>query len=106
TYDSIDDITEMEIETPLGTTVKIGDVMDVEEGKSPDTITRREGKEYASVSAEIKTNDAAGVSQDIDEAIEKEEFSSGVSVEFGGVTEEINESFTQLGLAMLAAVAI
>src|SRR5699024_9628836 len=26
-YDSIDDITEMEIETPLGTTVEIGDVM-------------------------------------------------------------------------------
>src|SRR5699024_2215703 len=27
TYDSIDDITDMEIDTPLGTKVKIGDVM-------------------------------------------------------------------------------
>lgn len=106
TYDSIDDITEMEIDTPLGTTVKIGDVMDVEEGKSPDTITRRQGDEYASISADIESNDAAGVSSDIDEAIEKEDFPSGVKVEFGGVTEEINESFTQLGLAMLAAIAI
>lgn len=105
-YDSIDDITEMEIETPLGTTVEIGDVMEVEEGKSPDTITRREGKEYASISADIESNDAAGVSSDIDKAIQDEEFPSGVSVDFGGVTEDIDESFTQLGLAMLAAIAI
>jgi len=106
TYDSIDDITDMKIDTPLGTKVKIGDVMDVEEGKSPDTITRRQGKEYASITADIESNDAAGVSSDIDVAIEKEDFPNGVKVEFGGVTEEINESFTQLGLAMLAAVAI
>lgn len=106
TYDSIDDITDMEIDTPLGTKVKIGDVMDVEEGKSPDTITRRQGDEYASISADIESDDAAGVSNEIDEAIEKEDFPSGVKVEFGGVTEDINESFTQLGMAMLAAIAI
>src|SRR5699024_4402595 len=106
TYDSIDDITDMEIDTPLGTKVKIGDVMDVEEGKSPDTITRRQGDEYASISADIESDDAAGVSNEIDEAIEKVDFPSGVKVEFGGVTEDINESFTQLGMAMLAAIAI
>ncbi|WP_106496089.1 efflux RND transporter permease subunit [Lentibacillus sp. Marseille-P4043] len=105
-YDSIDDLKDSEIQTPLGTTVKVKDVMDVEEGKSPDTIERREGKMYASLSADIKTDDAAAVSKELEDKISDLDLPDGVSVDFGGVTEQINESFTQLGLAMLAAVAI
>jgi len=48
----------------------------------------------------------SGVSADIDGKISEQEFPTGVSVEFGGVTEQINESFTQLGMAMVAAVGI
>ncbi|WP_404450942.1 efflux RND transporter permease subunit [Virgibacillus necropolis] len=105
-YNSIEDLTNSEIQTPLGTTVKVKDVMDVEEGKSPDTIDRREGKMYASVSADVKTNDVAAVSADVENEISEQDLPGGVNVEFGGVTEQINESFMQLGLAMLAAIAI
>ena len=105
-YKNIDDLTDIEIQTPLGTTVKVGDVMDVKEGKSPDTIDRRDGKMYASLTADIKTNDAGAVSTEIEDKISELDLPSGVKVEFGGVTEEINDSFTQLGLAMLAAIAI
>ncbi|WP_188454206.1 efflux RND transporter permease subunit [Virgibacillus oceani] len=105
-YDSIDDVKNTEIETPLGTTVAIEDVMEVEEGKSPDTIQRRQGKMYASITAKVSGNDAAGVSADIENEVNELTLPSGVKAEFGGVTEQINESFTQLGLAMLAAIAI
>ncbi|MBS4177749.1 efflux RND transporter permease subunit [Lederbergia citrea] len=105
-YKSIKDITNMKISTPLGTTVKVGDVMDVKEGKTPDTIERRQGKMYASLSADVKSKDVAAVSAAIENKISEQDLPSGVKVEFGGVTEQINESFTQLGLAMLAAVAI
>ncbi|ASN03566.1 efflux RND transporter permease subunit [Virgibacillus necropolis] len=105
-YDSIEDLTNSEIQTPLGTTVKLGEVVDVEEGKSPDTIERREGKMYASLTAEVKTNDVAAVSTEVENEINELDLSNGVNVEFGGVTEQINESFMQLGLAMLAAIAI
>lgn len=105
-YKQIDDLTDIEIQTPLGTTVKVGDVMDVKEGKSPDTIERRDGKMYASLTADIKTNDAGAVSTEIEDKIDELDLPNGVKVEFGGVTEEINDSFTQLGLAMLAAIAI
>ena len=105
-YKDIDDLTDIEIQTPLGATVKVGDVMDIKEGKSPDTIDRRDGDMYASLTANIKSNDAGAVSTEIEDKISELDLPNGVKVDFGGVTEEINESFTQLGLAMLAAIAI
>src|SRR5699024_5351165 len=35
-FDTIDELTAVELETPLGTTVEIADVVDVKEGKSPE----------------------------------------------------------------------
>lgn len=105
-YKTIDDLTKIEIDTPLGTKVKIADVVEVKEGKSPETIERLDGKMYASVTADINSKDAAGVSSTVDKAIEKLDLPAGVKVEFGGVTEQIEEAFTQLGVAMVAAIAI
>ena len=105
-YAGIDDVTGIEIPTALGTTVAIGDVMEVEEGKSPDTISRRDGQMFASLSAEVLGNNAAEITAEIDGQVADLDLPSGVSIDHGGITEQINESFTQLGLAMLAAIAI
>lgn len=106
TYKSIDDLTKKEMTTPLGDTIKIADVVKVKEGKAPETIEHLDGDMYASITADITAKDVAGVSNDIDKEIADLELPSGVSVDFGGVTEQLEESFTQLGLAMLAAIAI
>lgn len=45
-YDSIYDLTKIEIDSPLGMKVKLSDVIDVEEGKSPEEIDRRKDKMY------------------------------------------------------------
>ncbi len=105
-YTDIDDVTSVEIPTALGTTVTIGDVMEVEEGKSPDTINRRDGQMYASLTAEVLGNNAAEITAEIDEQITELELPAGITTDHGGITEQINESFSQLGLAMLAAIAI
>ncbi|TWT04959.1 efflux RND transporter permease subunit [Planomicrobium sp. CPCC 101079] len=105
-YSGIDDVTDVEVPTALGFMVSIGDLMEVEEGKSPDTINRRDGKMYASLSAEVIGNNAAEISANLDEKVSELDLPSGVTIDHGGVTEQINESFTQLGLAMLAAIAI
>lgn len=105
-YKSIEDLTKIEIPTPLGTMVKVADVVEVKEGKAPETIERLDGKNYTSITADILSKDVAGVSNAIDTEIANLELPSGVHVEFGGVTEQIEESFTQLGIAMLAAIAI
>lgn len=105
-YAGIDDVTDVEIPTALGTTVTVGDVMEVEEGKSPDTINRRDGQMYASLTSDVLGNNAAEITADIDEQVAELDLPAGVTTDHGGVTEQINESFTQLGLAMLAAIAI
>ncbi|ANU22593.1 efflux RND transporter permease subunit [Planococcus donghaensis] len=105
-YAGIEDVTAVEIPTALGTSVKVSDVMTVEEGKSPDTINRRDGQMFASLTADVLGNNAAEITAEIDEQIAELDLPTGVTTDHGGVTEQINESFTQLGLAMLAAIAI
>lgn len=105
-YADINDVTAIEVPTSLGTTVAIGDIMEVEEGRSPDTINRRDGQMYASLTADVLGNNASEIAASLDESVNGLELPSGVSVDQGGVAEQINESFTQLGLAMLAAIAI
>ena len=59
-----------------------------------------------SVTADILSSDVGSASTNLETEVNKLELPDGVSVQFGGVTEQINETFGQLGLAMLAAIAI
>ncbi|HZG57704.1 efflux RND transporter permease subunit [Paenibacillus sp.] len=107
TYGSIEDIERTTVASPLGFEVAVGDVVDVVEGDSPDTVTRKDGRLYGSVSADITAKDVAKASSDLEAAIDaKLTLPPTVDVEFGGVAEQINETFAQLGLAMAAAIAI
>ncbi|TLS35064.1 efflux RND transporter permease subunit [Pseudalkalibacillus caeni] len=105
-YEDLEDLKNTTVQSPLGIEVQLEDVMNVEEGESPDTITRRNGKVYAKVTADITTDNVGEASQNLKKEIDKLDLPESASVDFGGVTEQINESFTQLGLAMLAAIAI
>ncbi|WP_214845935.1 MULTISPECIES: efflux RND transporter permease subunit [unclassified Exiguobacterium] len=105
TYDSIDDLEEADITTPLGVK-KLSDFVSVKKGTTPDSLNERDGKLVATVTAELKTDKATEASQAIDDAVKTIDLPTGVSYKVGGVTEQIQESFTQLGLAMAAAVAI
>lgn len=105
TYDSVDDLQAQEITTPFGPR-PISDFIEIEEGTTPDTLVERDGKLLAQVSVDLSTDKATEASAAIEERVSEIELPSGVSYDVGGVTEQIQESFTQLGLAMLAAIAI
>ncbi|QNR19529.1 efflux RND transporter permease subunit [Exiguobacterium sp. Helios] len=105
TYDSINDLQTTDVTTPLGVR-KLSDFVSVKKGTTPDSLSERDGKLVATVTAELKTDKATEASQAIDKTVKKINLPTGVSYKAGGVTEQIQESFTQLGLAMAAAVAI
>ncbi len=105
TYDSIRDLEETDVVTPLGVR-KLSDFVEVKKGTTPDSLNERDGKLVATVTAELKTDKATEASQAIEKSVKNIDRPTGVSYEQGGVTEQIQESFTQLGLAMAAAVAI
>jgi len=106
TYNTIDDITNKTVTSPLSMEVPIKDVVTVEKGTASDTITKRDGKYYAEVSADIKAKNVSKASSDLQKSIDKLTIPSTASVDMGGVTEDMNESFMQLGLAIAAAVAV
>ncbi|MDM5157543.1 efflux RND transporter permease subunit [Bacillus sp. DX1.1] len=105
-YETVDDLTNRKIETPLGTEVAVKDVMTVKEGETSNTVTHRDGRTYAEVTAKLTTDDVSKASASVQKEVDRMDLPTGVDVSMGGVTEDIQESFTQLGLAMLAAIAI
>lgn len=106
TYKSIKEIENETVTSPLGIEVPIKDVAKVEKGTTPDSIMRIDGKMVVTVTADILSSDVGSASTNLETEVKKLELPDGVSVQFGGVTEQINETFGQLGLAMLAAIAI
>ncbi|MCI0765368.1 efflux RND transporter permease subunit [Bacillus sp. TL12] len=105
-YQTIDDLTNRKITTPLGNEVAVKDVMTVKEGETSNTVTHRDGRVYAEVTAKLTSDDVSKASAAIQKEVDKMDLPSGVDVSMGGVTKDIQESFQQLGLAMLAAIAI
>ncbi|WEK54798.1 MAG: efflux RND transporter permease subunit [Candidatus Cohnella colombiensis] len=105
-YRTIEDILDAKLSSPLGMQVSIRDVATVETGTSPNSIARENGKMVVTISANITESDVAKVSKNLEQKVDQLNIPTSVDVKFGGVTEQINETFTQLGLAMLAAIAI
>jgi len=105
-FESIEDIKKAPITSPIGTKVPVSDVVTVEEGTTPDTITHKNGRLYVDVKANITAKDVGKASTDLQNKINELELPPTIKVDFGGVTEQITETFTQLGMAMLAAIAI
>lgn len=105
-YASIGEMENTKIASPLGFGVPIKEVAAVREGKSPNTISTRDGRMFAEVTADVKVKDVAAASADLQKEIGKLQKPPRVEVKFGGVTEQIRDTFTQLGLAMAAAIAI
>ncbi|WP_437137497.1 efflux RND transporter permease subunit [Bacillus safensis] len=105
-YKSKKDLENKKITTPTGQEVRIGDVVKVKDGTTANTVTKRDGKIYAEVSGDMTTDNVLSVTQDVQKKVDKLDLKSGVTIDTGGVSADIEESFTQLGLAMLAAIAI
>ncbi|WP_433582202.1 efflux RND transporter permease subunit [Paenibacillus amylolyticus] len=106
TFSSIKEIEDETVTSPLGIQVPIKDVAKVEEGTSPNSIMQIDGKVVVQVTANILASDVTKASSNLQAEIDKLDLPDGVEVKFGGTTEQINDTFTQLGLAMLAAIAI
>lgn len=103
---SIDDILATEIPTALGTPMKIGDLVEVEEGTALNSLARSKGEYFATVTGKIIGNDISKATAAADKKIDELDLPKGVTTGVSGVAADMTEAFTQLGIAMLAAIAI
>ncbi|NEA88641.1 efflux RND transporter permease subunit [Streptomyces sp. SID7958] len=90
---------------PLGP-VKLGDVATVELVDGPVSMTRIDGQRAATVSAKPTGDNTGAVGADLQAKISSLTLPAGATAEIGGVTQDQEEAFLNLGLAMLAAIAI
>ena len=103
---SVDDILATEVPTALGTTMPLSELVTVEKGTTLNSLARSKGEYYATVAGTILGDDISVATSEVDKAIEKLDLPKGVTVGVAGVAADMEETFTQLGIAMLAAIAI
>lgn len=90
---------------PLGP-VKLGTIADVKLVPGPVSMTRIDGQRAATITAKPVGDDTGSVSTALQKKIDSLNLPDGATATIGGVSEDQNDAFVNLALAMLAAVAI
>jgi HAE1 family hydrophobic/amphiphilic exporter-1 len=103
--ETIEEVERIQIPTATGP-VSLDSIALVEEVLKPRTITSALGDRTATVSIASNFDDLGAVTEQITEALDKVELPAGTDAIVGGLAADQAESFQQLGLALLAAIAI
>ncbi|MEV6262991.1 efflux RND transporter permease subunit [Streptomyces sp. NPDC051784] len=90
---------------PLGP-VTLGQIADVKLVPGPVSMTRIDGQRAATITAKPTGDNTGAVSASLQSKIDALDLPDGATATIGGVSEDQNDAFMKLGLAMLAAIAI
>ncbi|MEV7520812.1 efflux RND transporter permease subunit [Streptomyces sp. NPDC091371] len=90
---------------PVGP-LKLGDIAEVKEVPGPVAMTRIDGARAATITARPVGDNTGAVSSDLQTKIKALKLPEGATASIGGVSEDQDEAFASLGLAMFAAIAI
>jgi HAE1 family hydrophobic/amphiphilic exporter-1 len=102
---TLEEIEEIQIPTRRGV-IELQKIADINEVQAPVSITSEKGERVATVALTPDTDDLGAVTRDVTAKLAEIELPVGATATIGGVSAEQTESFQQLGLALLAAVAI
>jgi multidrug efflux pump subunit AcrB len=87
--------------------VKVKDVAKVQEVLAPTTVTQIEGTPSVTITATPEASDLGALTATIQSRLDSiTDLPPGVTATLGGAAENQREAFTQLGLAMLVAIAL
>lgn len=106
TTNNIDDIKNIEIESPMGGNVKVGDIADIGFGEGFTSINRVNQERVVTVSSSLSDGFTAdSVNKEITSLLEEYQFPEGYRYKVGGETQATNEAFGDLLLMLLLAIA-
>ncbi|GAA0919028.1 efflux RND transporter permease subunit [Nonomuraea longicatena] len=106
--DAPEDVAEVEklkLPTAAGL-VRLSSVAEVKEVGGPTQISRIEGERSATVSAKAPADELGSVTQALTAKLKELKLTGGAKYTMGGASAEQDEAFSDLGMAMLAAIAI
>jgi HAE1 family hydrophobic/amphiphilic exporter-1 len=103
---TVDDIRQIPIQTRQGT-VLLGSLLDVRLQKSNSSIRREDRERIATISGYItEGSTAVEVTKAFKDRVNELNLPSDVRVSFGGETEEVDRSFQEMGIALLAGLLL
>ncbi|MFD3615691.1 efflux RND transporter permease subunit [Streptomyces sp. NPDC058676] len=86
--------------------VKLADIATVRLVDAPVSMTRIDGRRAATITAKPTGDNTGAVSADLTSKLDALKLPAGATAEIGGVSQDQDDAFKNLGLAMLAAIAI
>ncbi|MCP1311718.1 efflux RND transporter permease subunit [Paenibacillus tyrfis] len=104
--DAIDKIGRFILKTPAGPDIALQDVAKVRLIDAPASIQRDMQKQTVTITAKVDVKDKAGVISKVTKDLSAIALPPGVIHEVKGISEDIEESFMQLFLAMVASILI
>lgn len=103
---SVENMKQIEISTPTGNTVTLGQVADIEFDNSPTQISRVGQVRTISVNSDIVGRDLGSVVADIEERLSDYPMPDGYTYDFTGQQEQLEEAFSGLILALGLSIII
>jgi HAE1 family hydrophobic/amphiphilic exporter-1 len=96
---------DLAIPTPTGI-VRLQDIATVEQRNGPTAISTEQGRRTATITVPPASDDLAVATRSVTASLDGVKLPEGARAEIGGVAQQQADSFSQLGLAMLAAILI
>ncbi|MGR0218303.1 efflux RND transporter permease subunit [Agromyces sp. ZXT2-6] len=102
---TIEALSALAVPTPAGA-VRLDSLATVQQTDGPASVTTVKGLRSGTVAATPAGDDLGTASAEVQAAVDAVDLPDGTSASIGGVTADQQESFSQLGLALLAAILI
>ena len=100
------DLNDLTVTSGMGTQVPLSNFATISMGETATTIMRENQKNYVTINVDAEGLSGGDAQKLVVSAMDDFELPDGCHYEFGGMTEMMNESFGQLGLAMVVAVLL
>lgn len=102
---TLDDLRALTIPS-AGGVVRLDQIATVEQSQGPTSITTERGQRTATVTVTPAGDDLTSANATVNKALADVSLPTGADASLGGVVTQQTDAFTQLGLAMLAAILI
>ncbi len=94
------------IPTPMGSNIPLSEIADIKVEEGPVSIMRENQTRVLTVTGSVAGRDVQTVSTEIEKLLKEYAMPYGYSFTFGGETEQIVETFTDLAMVLLVAIVL
>ncbi|MDX8047087.1 efflux RND transporter permease subunit [Gracilibacillus sp. S3-1-1] len=101
---TVNDLENLQIQNQQGTTIPLETIASFEQVQTAATITRQDQQRQVNISTDIVDYDLGTVARNVEEALGTINFPDDYDYSMGGQTEDMEEAFIDLGLALLLSI--